>query len=547
MSPRTTGRRPATVARPTGAGAARGASAVRRTPPAVVLHGATVVDSPLLEDGSVDAVAVQVAPARDGDDELEPRTGTPQAAARYGIDLAELAERAGLTGAAGEAFTVHLPQPVGSSVVLPWAGLPPRIVLVGVGDESPTALRRAGAALARAVRGLRRVAATVGAQTHHDASAAAEAARAVVEGYLLAAYSTPRTGTAPDPEPAAELVLLGRDGTRVAAAVDAARVAASATWLVRDLTNTPSNVKDPAWMADRARRLATRAGLDVEVLGPRELAAGGFGGILAVGAGSASSPRLVRVTYAPPGAAGRHVVVVGKGITYDTGGLSIKPREAMVPMKTDMAGAAVALATVLGAAEACVPHRVTAVLPLAENHVGAASYRPGDVLRLYGGTTVEIANTDAEGRLVLGDALAWADATLEPDVLVDVATLTGAATLGLGKQHAALYGTDDAVVAGLVAAGERTGELVWHMPLVDDYDEAVRSSVADLRHVPVDRQIGGGSITAALFLRRFVGTRAWAHLDIAGPGRAPSDKHEVTEGATGYGARLLLDWLTQPA
>ncbi|WP_136518818.1 leucyl aminopeptidase family protein [Cellulomonas telluris] len=546
MTPRTTARRTG-VARTSGAGSSRASSPApgTRPLPAVVLHGATVVDSPLLEDGSVDAVAVQVAPARPGDDELQPRTGTPQAAARYGIDLAELAERAGLTGAAGEAFTVHLPQPVGSSVVLPWAGMPPRIVLVGVGDEGGTSLRRAGAALARATRGLRRVATSVGAQTHHDAPAAAQAARAVVEGYLLASYTIPRIASSSDEKAPAELVLLGRDGPEVTAAVDAARTAAAATWLVRDLANTPSNVKDPAWMADRARRLAGRAGLEVEVLGPRELAAGGFGGILAVGGGSASSPRLVRVTYTPEGRAGRHVVVVGKGITYDTGGLSIKPREAMVPMKTDMAGAAVALATVLAAAEARVPHRVTAVLPLAENHVGAASYRPGDVLRLFGGTTVEVANTDAEGRLVLGDALAWADATLEPDVLVDVATLTGAATLGLGKQHAALYGTDDALVAGLVAAGERTGELAWHMPLVEEYDEAVRSSVADLRHVPVDRHIGGGSITAALFLRRFVGTRPWAHLDIAGPGRAPADKHEVTEGATGYGARLLLDWLSR--
>ena len=344
---------------------------------------------------------------------------------------------------------------------------------------------------------------------------------------------------------AAELVLLGRDGDAVAAAVTAARTGASATWLVRDLANTPSNVKDPAWMADRARRLGSAAGLEVEVLGPRELAAGGFGGILAVGSGSASTPRLVRVSYTPAGGGGRHVVVVGKGITYDTGGLSIKPREAMVPMKTDMAGAAVALATVLGAAQAGVPHRVTAVLPLAENHVGASSYRPGDVLRTYGGTTVEIANTDAEGRLVLADALAWADATLDPDLLVDVATLTGAATLGLGRQHAALYGTDDALVAALVEAGQRTGELVWHMPLVADYEEAVRSGVADLRHVPEDRKIGGGSITAALFLRRFVGQRAWAHLDIAGPARSTSDKHEVTEGATGYGARLLLDLLTR--
>ncbi|ADG73910.1 Leucyl aminopeptidase [Cellulomonas flavigena DSM 20109] len=514
-----------------------------RTPPAVTLHAASVADSDLLDDGSVDAVAVQVAPGRDGDDALQPRSGTPQAAARYGIDLAELAERAGLTGAAGEAFTVHLPLPVGSSVELPWAGLPPRIVLVGVGDEGPTALRRAGAALARATRGLTRVAATVGAQTHHDEAGAAQAARAVAEGYLLAAYRQPRTTRTPDDERPAELVLLGRDGAAVAAAVETARTGAEATWLVRDLANTPSSVKDPAWMADRARRLGSRAGLDVQVLGPRELAAGGFGGILAVGAGSASTPRLVRLTYTPAKGGGRHVVVVGKGITYDTGGLSIKPREAMVPMKTDMAGSAVALATVLAAARAQVPHRVTAVLPLAENHVGAASYRPGDVVTIHGGTTVEIANTDAEGRLVLADALAWADATLEPDVLVDVATLTGAATLGLGRQHAALYGTDDALVAALTEAGRRTGELVWHMPLVADYEEAVRSSVADLRHVPEDRRIGGGSITAALFLRRFVGQRAWAHLDIAGTGRSTSDKHEVTEGATGYGARLLLEYL----
>jgi leucyl aminopeptidase len=324
---------------------------------------------------------------------------------------------------------------------------------------------------------------------------------------------------------------------------------ATATWLVRDLANTPSSTKDPAWVADRASELARAAGLRVEVLGPRELEAQGFGGILAVGAGSASPPRLVTVSYDPAGPAGtagrrrQHVVVVGKGITYDTGGLSIKPREAMVPMKTDMAGAAVALATVLGAAAAEVPHRVTAVLPLAENHFGASSYRPGDVLRMWGGRTVEIANTDAEGRLVLGDALAWADATLDPDVLVDVATLTGAASLGLGKQHGALYATDPRLTAALEAAGAESGEPVWSMPLVEDYVDAVRSTVADLRHVPQDAKYGGGSITAALFLREFVGARTWAHLDIAGPARSTADRHEVTEGATGFGARLLLRWL----
>lgn len=522
-------------------------AAVGRTPPDVSLVGGALVSSPLLTDGTVDAVAVPVAPAGPGDDGVQPREGTADAAVRYGVDLAEVAERVKLTGAAGEAYVLQLPRPVGSAVTLPWDGLPPRLVLVGVGDGSPRDLRRAGAALARATRGLRRVVTTVGAYAGQSSSDEAAAARALTEGYLLAAYRTPTLATGrPDPEPA-PLVLLGRDGTRVGAAVALGRAAARATWLARDLAATPSSIKDPAWVADQARRLGRRAGLDVTVRGPRELAAQGFGGILAVGAGSASPPRLVTVAYTPATASAsgtRHVVVVGKGITYDTGGLSIKPREAMVPMKTDMTGAAVALATVLAAAEAGVAHRVTAVLPLAENHVGAASYRPGDVLTLFGGTTVEIANTDAEGRLVLADALAWADAQLDPDVLLDVATLTGAATLGLGKQHAALYGTDDDLVEALAAAGERSGELAWPMPLVAEYEEAVGSDVADLRHVPSDRRIGGGSITAALFLQHFVGQRRWAHLDIAGPARSTGDRHEVTEGATGYGARLLLEYLT---
>ncbi|GIG19565.1 hypothetical protein Cch01nite_02890 [Cellulomonas chitinilytica] len=523
---------------------------IGRTPPAVVLDGAELGTSALLTDGSTDAVAVPVAPAGPGDEGVQPREGTAEAAARFGLDLAEIAERVRLTGAPGESYVLQLPRPVGSSVVLPWSDLPPRLVLVGVGEGTPGDLRRAGAALARATRGLGRVVTTLGAHRGQSASDQATAARALTEGYLLAAYTPPSAAARTAPEtPPAELVLLGRDGGRAAAAVEAGRVAAQATWLVRDLATTPSSTKNPAWMADQAVRLATAAGLEVEVRGPRELEAQGFGGIVAVGAGSASPPRLVTVGYTPSTTGGgahgvRHVVLVGKGITYDTGGLSIKPREAMVPMKTDMTGAAVALAAVLGAAQAGVGHRVTAVLPLAENHFGGASYRPGDVLRLFGGTTVEIANTDAEGRLVLADALAWADAALDPDVLVDVATLTGAATLGLGKQHAALYGSDDDLVAALVEAGDASGELAWHMPLVDEYEEAVRSDVADLRHVPSDKRIGGGSITAALFLRHFVGQRRWAHLDIAGPARSTADRHEVTEGATGFGARLLLRYLS---
>ncbi|HEY0120005.1 MAG TPA: leucyl aminopeptidase family protein [Cellulomonas sp.] len=516
-----------------------------RTPPTVTLSGAHLADTPLLTDGSVQAVAVPVAPARPGDDDgsLVPGVGTAQVAARYGIDLSELAERAGLTGAAGEAHVVHLPRPAGSGIRLPWTGLPLRIVLVGTGAGDAAALRRAGAALARAVRGLSAVATTLGDDARADASTVAGLTRAFVEGYLLAAYRMPSAAASDEPTASADLVLLGRDGQRAGAAVVAARTAAAATWLVRDLANTPSNVKNPEWMAERARRLGVAAGLGVDVLGPAELEAQGFGAVLAVAAGSASPPRLVVLRYTPSEPSGKHVVVVGKGITYDTGGLQIKPRESMVTMKTDMAGAAVALATVIGAAQSRSVHRVTAVLPLAENHFGGSSYRPGDVVTVYGGTTVEVMNTDAEGRLVLADGLAFADATLDPDVLVDVATLTGAARIGLGTGIGALYGTDDDLVAALAAAGDVTGERLWPMPLVEDYAPTTDSAIADVRQTSNEPKAGAGSVFAALFLRRFAGGRRWAHLDIAGPARASADKHEVTEGATGFGARLLLQYL----
>ncbi|GAA2727021.1 leucyl aminopeptidase family protein [Cellulomonas aerilata] len=512
----------------------------RTLPEVVVERGGLSSASPLA--GGVAALAVPVAPAVEGETELQPRSGTADAAALYGVDLAEVAERAGVTGAAGDAWTLHLPRRlVATAPAFPWQDLPERLVLVGVGSGSTDDLRRAGAALARATRGLGRVVTTLGSEGGPQGP---DGVRALVEGYLLGSYRIPTQATgSPAPGPAERLVLLRTHGDDVAAAVRSAQVAARATWLVRDLANTPSNTKNPAWMAEQAQELAAQHGLEVRVLDVEGLTEEGFGGILAVGRGSASEPRLVTVGYTPAdGRAGRHVVVVGKGITFDTGGLSIKPREPMVPMKTDMAGAAVALATVLGAAEAGVGHRVTAVLPLAENHVGAESYRPGDVLTLRGGRTVEIANTDAEGRLVLGDALAYAHEELDPDVLIDVATLTGAATMGLGKQHAALYSADPALVAGLESAGTVTGERVWNMPLVEEYADAVRSDVAELRHVPLDPP-GGGSITAALFLREFTGGRRWAHLDIAGPARAGKDSHEVTEGATGFGARLLLRYL----
>ena len=289
----------------------------------------------------------------------------------------------------------------------------------------------------------------------------------------------------------------------------------------------------------------------MQVWDERRLAADGFGGLLAVGGGSASGPRLVRLSYRPGASvrsaattrSARPVVLVGKGITFDTGGLSIKPTEAMLPMRTDMTGAGAVLAAMAACGERGVRVPVTALLPLAENAVSGSAYRPGDVVRHYGGRTTEVVNTDAEGRMVLADALAYADARLDPAMLVDLATLTGAASLGLGRRHGALYSTDDALAAQLLAAGAASGEQLWRMPLVEDYAYGVDSDVADGRQVAADPTLGAGSIVAALFLRPFAGGRRWAHLDIAGPARADRDEFEITKGATGFGARLLSYWL----
>lgn len=489
------------------------------------------------------ALAVGLAPPAAGETLVQSRPGAADDALAFAIDLATVCEQEGFTAQAGAVLQV-------AAGPGPGARVPPglRLLGIGLGDGSATAARRAGAALARAVRGRAQVG------TRVAAGLAPPARRAFVEGYLLGAYRPPRAGVSDGPAPSADLVLLGPPaqpgtaaelGTAVQTDVQRARVAAAATWQVRDLANTPSSTKTPSWVADQIRSLAQGVpGLTTQVLDQQALADGGFGGTLAVGQGSVHPACLVRLSWEPPAAdrPAEHVVLVGKGVTYDTGGLSVKPREAMVPMKTDMAGAAVALATVLACAAEGVPRRVTALAPLTENAVGAASYRPGDVVRVWGGTTVEVADTDAEGRMVLADALAYADATLDPDVLVDVATLTGAATLGLGRRHAALFTADDQLAAQLETAALETGERVWRMPLVAEYRTCLDSAVADVRHVP-DVSPGGGAITAALFLQGFTGSRRWVHLDVAGPARADQDEHEVSRGATGFGARLLLSWL----
>jgi leucyl aminopeptidase len=320
-------------------------------------------------------------------------------------------------------------------------------------------------------------------------------------------------------------------------------VTAQAVRFARDLSNTPSLEKSPAWLAEAAAGAVRDSEVEAKVRDEKQLRAGGFGGILSVGSGSTRPPRLIELSWRPRSAR-THVVLVGKGITFDSGGLSIKPADGMTPMKTDMSGGAVVIAVMSALSALGVRARVTGLVPAAENMPSGTAYRPGDVITHYGGKTVEVLNTDAEGRLVLADALAYADARLRPDVLVDVATLTGAATLGLGRTHGAMYATDDVLAGEFVAAAYVGGESVWRMPLVEDYRPSLDSSVADLRNIGDPRaHFSGGSIVAALFLREFTGGRRWAHFDIAGPGRSDKDDGEITRGATGYGVRLLLRWL----
>ncbi|HEX8631091.1 MAG TPA: M17 family metallopeptidase, partial [Catenuloplanes sp.] len=340
----------------------------------------------------------------------------------------------------------------------------------------------------------------------------------------------------------AEVLLAIAETPAYRSALAVARITAEMTGFARDLTNTPSSVKSPAWLADEMVATARRrADVTVDVREPDRLAEEGFGGLLAVGGGSVAGPRLVEIDWHPAGAT-RHVALIGKGITFDTGGISIKPRDGMKLMRKDMAGAAAVVAATVGAALLRVPVRVTAVVALAENMVSGSAFRPGDVIRHYDGSTSESTNADAEGRLVLADALSYAVERLRPDLLVDLATLTGANAVALGKRTAALYSDSDDLANQLAAAAGQAGELLWRMPLPADYLEYLASDIADRLSSP-DR--GAGSVVAALYLREFTGDRRdrWAHLDMSAPSWADATDGELTRGASGWGVRTLLRWL----
>jgi leucyl aminopeptidase len=501
----------------------------------------TLAENRPVPDGAADVLALPIAPGPDGP---VAGAGTSEAGRALGLDLMSFAAREKATGAVGDMVSV----PVTDGPVS-------QVLLVGTGAGGTAELRRVGAALARRVRGKERV------ETTLSLGAPADRVRALVEGLLLGSYSFELRGekrnngdAAPEPAKAKRsttIALHSKAGARSATIADAlARGArtAEAVCLARDLANTPSSGKTPAWLADQAVAVGRRSGLDVTVWDEAALAAEGFGGLLAVGSGAAAKrgPRLIQLAYEPEGVTGGpHVVIVGKGITFDTGGLSLKPSDGMVAMKADMAGGAAVIGAMSALRDLGIPVRVTGLVAAAENMPSGSAYRPGDVIRHYGGKTVEVLNTDAEGRLVLADALAYADANLSPDYLVDLATLTGAATLALSRRIGALFSDDEKLAASLLAASDAGGDRLWRMPLTKDYRIALESPVADLAHVPHNkhRKINGGAITAALFLQEFAGSRRWAHIDMAGPGKIDGDEHENTKGGTGYGVRLMLRWL----
>ena len=489
---------------------------------------------------STDARLVAVGFSRSGE-EYTLGAAAEQALNELGIDAFALLDRTKPEGKAGDTVVQEV---FGSSAV-------EQVLLVGLGAERAADYRRAGSVVARAARTRGPAATSLAALADDDQL------DALCEGLVLGAFGFSRTSGETKAPHAPVVVLTDVAGRATSAeASDGARPdgeqvvrravrRASASWQARTFALTPSNEKGPERLEQWAREAASAGGLDVTVWDDEALERDGFGGIVAVGSASAYPSRFVRLDYRPAraGRRTRHVVIVGKGITFDTGGLSIKPRDAMTTMKRDMTGAGVVIAVMAVLRDLDVPVRVTGLVAAAENAFGAAAMRPSDVITHYGGRTSEVGNTDAEGRLVLADALAYADAELDPDVVVDIATLTGAGRVALGTSLGALFANDDRLAEQLLAAGRAAGEPVWRLPLHEEYEPLIESAFADANNA------GGspGAITAALFLQHFAGDVPWAHLDIASVGDSATDAFEYTAGATGFGARLLLRWLADSA
>ena len=456
------------------------------------------------------------------------RTSPEGAGAGASLDWAWLAER-NFEGKVGEA--VSLPADDGST-----------IVAVGVGPaDKVTAevLRKAGAALVRAAWRDSRAATTLLAAAPADLDPTL-AAQALVEGALLASYKFTTYKSSPKGCRLETLAVVG-SGDDAGRGVDRGARVAAAVAFARDLVNEPAGTMTPRRLAEIAAQVAEDEGLAFSVLDEVAIVNEGLGGLAGVAQGSDEPARLIELVYEPAGEAQATIALVGKGITFDSGGLSIKTAEGMETMKTDKSGAAAVLAA-MSAIPTLAPNvKVIAIIPASENMPGGSAIKPGDVLKIRNGKTVEVLNTDAEGRLVLADGLSLA-VEAGADVILDLATLTGACVVALGRKIAGLMGNDKAWMDKVQEAAERAGESVWQLPLPDEYRKLIDSEVADVKNIGGGRY--AGALTAGLFLKEFVGDVAWAHLDIAGPARSEDDEGYVTKGGTGFGVRTILEAVT---
>jgi leucyl aminopeptidase len=468
---------------------------------------------PSIEEAAGDVLAVPVHA------DLTWGPGAAWAAERLGSWVAGYLEEQGFSGGAGEIAVL----PGGDR--LPFA----RIAFVGLGDEVDVeGMRRAAAVLGREVRQHGTIVTTL-----HEVDLD-EPVEAAVFGFTMGQYAFERYRSEPKP-PVTERVVFAGAPAGISDQVSHGATVAAAVAFARDLVNEPAADKPPADLAARAARFAAERNITVTVYDEDAIAAERFGGLAAVASGATNPPRMVVLDYAPPEAS-TTVALVGKGIVFDSGGLSIKPVAAMEAMKTDMAGAAAVFAAVRGAADLGLSVRVLGITPLTENMTGGAAQRPGDVMRARNGKTIEVLNTDAEGRLVLADGLSLA-VEAAPDLVIDIATLTGACAVALGPKIAGLWSNDDDAAAQVVAAATRAGEKVWRMPLETEYRSQIESTIADMKNTG---ERYGSAIAAALILAEFTGDVPWVHLDIAGPARAGKDEHYLSKGATGFGVRTLL-------
>jgi leucyl aminopeptidase len=490
----------------------------------------TVSGEPLASTAT-DAVVVGV--YADDKKLREPAARVNEASGRA---LAEVLEAEKFQGKAGSVTHLH------SNGRLPAR----RVVVVGLGkraETTPETVRRAAAAAVRRARDLG--ARAVATEVLGDRLPARARAQAVVEGAILGTYTFDRYKREKSDKQVQTLQLAEPDGRHRREAADGARrgeVFARATWLARDLINAPANEVNPAHLAKVALDLAKEAGLGVQVFERADCRKMGMGAFLGVAAGSEQPPKFIHLTYTPKGRSRRRVAVIGKGITFDSGGLDLKTAEGMLRMKDDMSGAAAVLGIMKALPQLAPAVEVHGLIAATENMPSGTATRPGDILKAMNGTTIEIGNTDAEGRLTLADAICYASQKVGADEIIDMATLTGACVVALGPLCSGLFANDQALANRLLAAAETAGERVWQLPLIDEYREHLKSDVADLNNVGPR---GGGAINAGLFLKEFAGDKPWAHLDIAGPAFIEKDTPLGPKGATGYAVRTILTYLTE--